>query len=121
MGTEEQGQFVLHTLYILRYPTYQIPGRYCRFTVFGKSLVQYLRRAPRDSTGETTCFRGWWPHSHGLNWKERNYYPDLDSWSTASTINAELTEFGQIVCDVLKAEFLDWSPDYEPPEDLSNF
>jgi hypothetical protein len=62
-------------------------------------------------------------HAPGLpeDWKERDIHPDLDSWGTVSSINAELTELGQIVCDVLKDDYIDWETDYEPPEDLPDF
>jgi len=62
-------------------------------------------------------------HAPGLpeDWKERDVHPDLDSWGTVSSINAELTELGQIVCDVLKDDYIDWETDYEPPEDLPDF
>ena len=62
-------------------------------------------------------------HAPGIpeNWKEQNYHPDLDSWGTASAINAGLTELGQIACDVLKDEYIDWESDYEAPDDLPDF
>ncbi|AQL41272.1 hypothetical protein BV210_00450 [Halorientalis sp. IM1011] len=62
-------------------------------------------------------------HAPGLpeDWKERDVHPDLASWGTVSSINAELTELGQIVCDVLKDDYIDWETDYEPPEDLPDF
>lgn len=62
-------------------------------------------------------------HAPGIpeDWQERTYHPDLDTWGTVSGINAELTEFGQIVCVVLKEEYIDWEADYEPPEDLPEF
>ncbi|MFB6297125.1 MAG: hypothetical protein ABEH56_01245 [Salinirussus sp.] len=62
-------------------------------------------------------------HAPGIpaDWKEREYHPDIDSWGTASSINAGLTELGQIVCDVLKAEYIDWETDYEAPDDLPDF
>ncbi len=62
-------------------------------------------------------------HAPGLpeDWRERDIHPQLDSWGTVSAINAGLTELGQIVCDVLKAEYIDWESDYEPPEDLPDF
>lgn len=62
-------------------------------------------------------------HAPGLpeDWKERDLHPELDSWSTVSSINAGMTELGQIVCDVLKDEYIDWESDYEPPEDLPDF
>ncbi|KTG11169.1 hypothetical protein AUR64_05530 [Haloprofundus marisrubri] len=62
-------------------------------------------------------------HAPGLpeDWKEREIHPDLDSWSHVSSINAGLTELGQIVCDVLKEEYVDWEADFEAPDDLPDF
>lgn len=62
-------------------------------------------------------------HAPGIDedWKERDYHPDITSWATVSGINAELTELGQIVCDVLKANYIDWESDYEAPDDLPDF
>ena len=62
-------------------------------------------------------------HAPGLpeDWKEREIHPDLDSWGTVSAINAGLTELGQVVCDVLKTEYIDWETDYEAPDDLPDF
>ncbi len=62
-------------------------------------------------------------HAPGLpeDWKERSIHPDLDSWGTVSSINAGLTELGQVVCEVLKAEYIEWESDYEPPDDLPDF
>jgi len=62
-------------------------------------------------------------HAPGIpeDWKERNYHPDLDSWGTVSSINASLTELGQLVCDVLKDEYIDWETEYEAPDDLPEF
>jgi len=62
-------------------------------------------------------------HAPGLpeDWKERDIHPGLDSWGTVSGINAGLTELGQIVCDVLREEYIDWETDYEAPEDLPDF
>jgi hypothetical protein len=62
-------------------------------------------------------------HAPGLpeNWRERDIHPGLDSWGTVSAINAGLTELGQIVCDVLKDEYIDWEADYEAPDDLPDF
>ncbi|GAA0305856.1 hypothetical protein [Halarchaeum salinum] len=62
-------------------------------------------------------------HAPGLpeDWKERDLHPDLDSWSTVSAINAELTELGRIVSDRLKADYVDWDADYEAPDDLPDF
>ncbi|MUW14416.1 hypothetical protein GJ633_06855 [Halorubrum sp. CBA1125] len=62
-------------------------------------------------------------HAPGLpeDWKERDIHPDLDSWESVSSINAGLTELGQIVCDVLKDEYIDWETEYEAPDDLPDF
>jgi hypothetical protein len=62
-------------------------------------------------------------HAPGIpeDWKERDYHEDIDSWGITSSINASLTELGQIVCEVLKEEYIDWETDYEPPEDLPDF
>ncbi len=62
-------------------------------------------------------------HAPGIpeDWQEREYHPELDTWGTVSAINAELTEFGQLVCVLLKAEYIDWEAQYEPPEDLPDF
>ena len=62
-------------------------------------------------------------HAPGIpeDWKEREYHPDLDSWSAVSSINASLTELGQVVCDVLKEGYIDWEGDYEAPDDLPDF
>jgi len=62
-------------------------------------------------------------HAPGIpeDWKEREYHPDIDSWEVASSINASLTELGQVVCDVLKEEYIDWETEYEAPDDLPDF
>lgn len=62
-------------------------------------------------------------HAPGIpeDWRERDIHPDLDSWGRVSSINAGLTEFGQLVCDILKDEYIDWETEYEPPEDLPDF
>ena len=62
-------------------------------------------------------------HAPGIpeDWKEREYHPDLDSWGTVSGINAAMTELGQIVCDVLKDEYIEWETEYEAPDDLPDF
>ena len=62
-------------------------------------------------------------HAPGIpeDWKERNYHPDLDSWGSVSGINAGLTELGQIVCDLLKDEYIEWETEYEAPDDLPDF
>ncbi|WP_138006612.1 hypothetical protein [Halalkalirubrum salinum] len=62
-------------------------------------------------------------HAPGIpeDWKERDLHPELNSWETVSSINAGLTELGQIVCDILKAEYIDWEASYEAPDDLPDF
>jgi len=62
-------------------------------------------------------------HAPGIpeDWKERGYHPDLDSWATVSAINAGLTELGQTVSEVLKADYVDWESSFEPPTDLPDF
>ncbi|THE65601.1 hypothetical protein D8Y22_06610 [Salinadaptatus halalkaliphilus] len=62
-------------------------------------------------------------HAPGIpeDWQEREYHPDLETWGAVSSINAELTELGQIVCEVLKENYIDWESDYEPPDDLPDF
>jgi hypothetical protein len=62
-------------------------------------------------------------HAPGIpeDWKEREYHPDIDSWGTVSGINAGITELGQVVCDVLKDEYIDWEGEYDAPDDLPDF
>ena len=62
-------------------------------------------------------------HAPGLpeDWKERDLHPDIESWGTVSGINAGLTELGQLVCEVLKDEYIDWETEYEAPDDLPDF
>ena len=62
-------------------------------------------------------------HAPGIpeDWRERAYHDDLDSWGAVSNINAELTSLGQLVCEILKADYIDWEAEYEPPEDLPDF
>lgn len=62
-------------------------------------------------------------HAPGLpeDWREREIHPGLESWGTVSSINAGLTELGQVVCDVLEAEYIDWEAEFEPPDDLPEF
>ncbi|WP_224449813.1 hypothetical protein [Haloprofundus salilacus] len=62
-------------------------------------------------------------HAPGIpeDWKEREIHPDLGSWSAVSSINAGLTELGQIVCDVLKDDYVDWEAEFEAPDDLPDF
>jgi len=62
-------------------------------------------------------------HAPGLpeDWREREIHPDIDSWETVSSINAGLTEFGQVVCDVLAEEYLDWEAQEVDVDDLPEF
>lgn len=62
-------------------------------------------------------------HAPGLpeDWRERDIHEDLDSWGTVSGINAGLTEFGQLVCEILKDEYIDWESEYQAPDDLPDF
>lgn len=62
-------------------------------------------------------------HAPGIpeDWKERAIHPDLESWAQVSSINAGLTELGQIVCDTLKEDYVDWEAEYEAPDDLPDF
>jgi hypothetical protein len=62
-------------------------------------------------------------HAPGIpeDWKQRDLHPDLQSWGTVSAINAGLTELGQVVCDVLKDDYVDWETEYEAPDDLPDF
>jgi len=62
-------------------------------------------------------------HAPGIpeDWKERDYHPELDSWGTVSSINAGLTELGQVTCDILKDDYIDWETEYEAPDDLPDF
>jgi hypothetical protein len=62
-------------------------------------------------------------HAPGLpeDWKERDLHPNIQSWGTVSGINAGLTELGQLVCEVLKDEYIDWETEYEAPDDLPDF
>lgn len=62
-------------------------------------------------------------HAPGIpeDWQEREYHADLNTWGNVSSINAELTELGQLICDILKNDYVDWESEYEPPEDLPDF
>ena len=62
-------------------------------------------------------------HAPGIpeDWRERSIHPDIASWETVSSINAGLTELGQAVSEVLKAEYITWESSYEPPSDLPEF
>jgi hypothetical protein len=62
-------------------------------------------------------------HAPGLpeDWKERNLHDALESWKTVSSINAGLTELGQLTCEILKSDYITWESEYSPPEDLPDF
>ncbi|MHB9286547.1 hypothetical protein ACKVMT_05850 [Halobacteriales archaeon Cl-PHB] len=62
-------------------------------------------------------------HAPGLpeDWRQRDLHPELDSWGTVSAINAGLTELGQVVCDVLESEYIDWESEFDGPDDLPDF
>ncbi len=62
-------------------------------------------------------------HAPGIpeDWKQANYHPDIDSWGTVSSINASLTELGQLICDILKDNYIDFDGSYEAPDDLPDF
>ena len=62
-------------------------------------------------------------HAPGLpeNWREQELHPDIESWETVSSINAGLTELGQVVCDVLADDYLDWEPEEVDAGDLPDF
>ena len=62
-------------------------------------------------------------HAPGLpeDWRERELHPDIDSWGTVSGINAGLTEFGQVVCEVLADEYIDWEAEEVGADDLPDF
>lgn len=62
-------------------------------------------------------------HAPGLpeDWKERSIHPDLDSWEKVSSINASLTELGQVVSEVIKDRNPEWEADYEAPDELPDY
>jgi hypothetical protein len=62
-------------------------------------------------------------HAPGIpeDWREREIHPAIDSWETVSSINAGLTELGQVACDVLESDYIDWEADFEGPDDLPDF
>ncbi|ODR79846.1 hypothetical protein BG842_04865 [Haladaptatus sp. W1] len=62
-------------------------------------------------------------HAPGIpeDWKVRDIHPDIDSWNAVSSINASLTELGQVVCDVLEADYVDWEAEFDAPDDLPDF
>lgn len=56
------------------------------------------------------------------DWDQQSYHDDLTSWRQASSINAGLAELGQVVCDILKDEYLDWEEeDWGDDMDLPSF
>ncbi|MFC6865316.1 hypothetical protein ACFQGE_17855 [Halomicroarcula sp. GCM10025817] len=62
-------------------------------------------------------------HAPGLpeDWREREVHPDIESWATVSGINAALTELGQVVCDVLADDYLEWEAEEPDVDDLPDF
>lgn len=62
-------------------------------------------------------------HAPGLpqDWKERKLHSKLTSWGQVSSINAGMTELGQVVSETLKADYIDWEAEYEAPDDLPDF
>jgi hypothetical protein len=62
-------------------------------------------------------------HAPGLpeDWRERELHPELDSWGTVSGINAGLTELGQVVCEVIAEEYVDWEPEEVDADGLPDF
>jgi len=62
-------------------------------------------------------------HAPGLpeDWRERDLHPDLNSWETASTINADMADLGRTVADLLTEEYVDWEGDDAVGEDLPDF
>ncbi|MFD1513727.1 hypothetical protein [Halomarina rubra] len=44
------------------------------------------------------------------DWPDREAYADVDSWSTASTVDEELDSLGATVANTLDDYFLDWEP-----------
>ncbi len=62
-------------------------------------------------------------HAPGIpeDWKERELHPELTSWGEVSSINAGLTELGQVVCEVLADEYLDWEAEEVDADDLPDF
>ena len=62
-------------------------------------------------------------HAPGLpeDWRERELHPALDSWETASTINASLAELGSRTSTILTEEYVDWDTDSAVGEDLPDF
>jgi hypothetical protein len=62
-------------------------------------------------------------HAPGIpqDWKERTVHSDLTSWGQVSSINAGLTELGQVVSETLKDGYIDWESEFEAPDDLPDF
>lgn len=62
-------------------------------------------------------------HAPGLpeDWQERSIHPDLNSWEQVSSINAGLTELGQVISEVVKERNPDWEAEYEAPDELPDF
>lgn len=62
-------------------------------------------------------------HAPGIpeDWQEKQYHSALDTWNTVSSINASLTELGQIVSDILKEDYIEWESEFEAPDDLPEF
>jgi hypothetical protein len=62
-------------------------------------------------------------HAPGLpeDWKQRDLHDGLESWETVSAINAGLTELGQVVCELLADDYIDWEAEYDAPDDLPEF
>ena len=62
-------------------------------------------------------------HAPGIpeDWKERDYHGALSTWATVSSINASLTELGQVASEVLKERYVEWESVFEAPDDLPDF
>lgn len=114
-------------------------GTFLREGAWGESFEQWAARADVTETewaivldlGLVANFDFFWDdfadrvgyHAPGIpeDWKERQLHPELTSWGQVSSINAGLTELGQTVCDVLKADYVDWEAEYDAPDDLPDF
>jgi hypothetical protein len=55
------------------------------------------------------------------DWRERELHPELDSWETASGINAAMAELGSTVGDVLGEGYVDWESEGPDADDLPDF
>lgn len=56
------------------------------------------------------------------DWQDRSYHEDLATWKTVSGINAAMTELGQIVCDILKDDYIDWAEEtFEADPELPDY